>query len=117
VGDGMSWRAQGLRAWLLQRLTAVYMIVYLLLAAIILYRHIPLDYGSWLGLFRQPVINIATIFLFGSVFFHAWIGVRDILVDYVRPQPVRFAALTIVSLLVMGLMTWITFLMFGVLQR
>lgn len=112
----MSWRAQGLRAWLLQRLTALYMIVYLLLAAIIVSCRFPLDYAGWHKLFQHPVNNIATIFLFASVFFHAWVGVRDILVDYIHPQPVRFTALVLVSLLMLGMMTWIVFLMFGVLH-
>lgn len=112
----MSWRAQGLRAWLLQRLTALYIVLYLVLASIVLYFQTSLDFTAWHGLFRQPVINIATIFLFAAIFFHAWVGVRDILVDYARPQPIRFAALTLVSLLLLGLMVWIVFLMFGVLQ-
>jgi len=112
----MSWRAQGLRAWLLQRLTALYMVVYLVLAILVLSRQPVSDYSAWRDLFRQPVINIATVFLFAAIFYHAWVGVRDILVDYVHLQPVRFSALSLVSLLLGGLMVWIVFLMFGVLQ-
>ena len=112
----MSWRAQGLRAWLLQRLTAVFMLAYLILAAWILSCQPPTDFISWRDLFRHPVSNIATVFLFAAVFYHAWVGVRDILVDYVQPQPIRFAALSLVSMLLLGLMLWVVFLMFGVLQ-
>ena len=112
----MSWRAQGLRAWLLQRLTALYMVLYLTLAMIVLYCQPLTGFSDWRDLFRQPVTNIATIFLFAAIFYHAWVGVRDILVDYVHPQPIRFAALSLTSLLLLGLMVWIVFLMFGVLQ-
>lgn len=112
----MSWRAQGLRAWLLQRITALYMVVYLFAAVIIFLGHAPADYASWSNLFTHPVSNIATIFLFAAVFYHAWVGVRDILVDYVQLQPIRFAALTLVSLVLLGLMLWVVFLMFKVLQ-
>lgn len=116
MGADMSWRAQGLRAWLLQRLTALYMALYLALAIVVLYCQPSLDFTVWRELFRQPVINIATIFLFAAVFYHAWVGIRDILVDYVHLQPIRFTALTLISLLLLGLMVWIVFLMFGVLQ-
>jgi succinate dehydrogenase / fumarate reductase membrane anchor subunit len=112
----MSWRAQGLRAWLLQRLTAIYMAFYLLLALIILCYQSPSGFTAWHDLFRQPVINVATVFMFASIFYLAWVGVRDILVDYVHPQPVRFTILSLVSLLLLALMLWVVFLMFGVLQ-
>ncbi len=112
----MSWRAQGLRTWLLQRLTAIYMALYLLLALLVLYSHPVTGFTAWHDLFHQPVINIATIFMFASIFYHAWVGVRDILVDYVQPQPLRFMILTLVSILLLALMLWVVFLMFGVLQ-
>ena len=112
----MSWRAQGLRAWLLQRLTAVYILVYMILAAWLGWSTAPADFNSWHQLFRHPVPNIATVFLFAAVFYHVWVGVRDILVDYVKPQPIRFTALVFTALLLLSMMLWIVFLMFGVLQ-
>lgn len=112
----MSWRAHGLRAWLLQRLTAVYMVLYLVLASIVACNTTLSGYSAWHKLFQQPVINLATIFMFAAIFYHAWVGVRDILVDYVQLQPVRFTILTLVSFLMLVLMLWIVFLMYGVLQ-
>jgi len=112
----MSWRAQGLRAWLLQRLTAIYMVVYMLLAAVVLSCQPATGFIAWRDIFRQPVANIATVFLFAAIFYHAWVGVRDILVDYIHPQPTRFTVLTLVSLVLLGLMLWVVFLLFGVMQ-
>jgi succinate dehydrogenase / fumarate reductase membrane anchor subunit len=77
--------------WLAQRVTAVIMAVYtLLLLAIALY-HGGIGFPLWQALFGHTAFRIVTL-LFGlAVLWHAWIGVRDIWMDYVKPVSVRLA--------------------------
>jgi len=112
----MSWRAQGLRAWLLQRLSAVYMILYLVAAIILLSINLPLDYTTWVGLFRPPLYNIFTILFIFLLLAHAWVGVRDIFVDYVHHLPTRFILMVLVSTLQVSLALWIFMALFSVVQ-
>ncbi|HKW81017.1 MAG TPA: succinate dehydrogenase, hydrophobic membrane anchor protein [Casimicrobiaceae bacterium] len=90
----------GWKDWLVQRLTAVIMALYtLLLLGIALY-HGSIDYALWTALFAQGAFRIATL-LFGlALLWHAWIGVRDIWMDYIAPAGLRLTleALTVVAL-------------------
>ena len=106
----MSMHAHGMRAWLLQRLTAVYIALYIFVFTTLIVRHYPVDYDNWLALFRQPVVLIATLIFYLSVFTHAWVGVRDILVDYVKPTSVRFLFLTALALFLTIMTSWLLLL-------
>ena len=112
----MSSHAQGLRAWLLQRLSAVYMVFYLLAAVVILSRSAPLDYTTWLGLFHAPLSNILTILFILLLLGHAWVGLRDILVDYVHYLPARFILMVAITVLQLGLAIWSCMALFSVVR-
>ena len=79
----------GWKDWLAQRATAVVMALYtLLLLGIALYQG-GIDYASWTALFAHPAFRIATL-LFGlALLWHAWIGMRDIWMDYVKSVGLR----------------------------
>lgn len=94
----MSWRPQGLRAWLWQRLTAAYLAVYIVAAAIVLGLGGPWDYAAWRQLLGHPVISVTTGLFFGALLVHAWVGTRDILIDYCPPLGLRFAILMLMTL-------------------
>lgn len=110
----MSWRALGMRTWILQRLTALYMLVYLLAGAIILLRYPAHDYRCWRGHFISPVANIATLLFFFSLLFHAWIGVRDILIDYVHVSSLRLMLWALFTLALIALAIWVSMILYSV---
>jgi succinate dehydrogenase / fumarate reductase membrane anchor subunit len=96
----------GLKDWLAQRVTALLMAVYTLLFAGILLICPPQHYGDWRGLFENQWMRVATFLFFVSLFWHAWIGVRDILMDYVKPTAVRLGLEIIVAVLLVGYAGW-----------
>jgi succinate dehydrogenase / fumarate reductase membrane anchor subunit len=81
----------GLRDWLAQRVTAVVMAVYALFMAGFLATHQPLAFTEWKALFGQQWMRLASLLFFFSLLLHAWVGVRDILMDYVHPTGIRLA--------------------------
>ncbi|MGB8337341.1 MAG: succinate dehydrogenase, hydrophobic membrane anchor protein [Burkholderiales bacterium] len=90
-----------LRDWLGQRMTAVIMVLYTFFFIGLLLAGTPLDYARWKGLFATHTMRIATLIFLFSMFFHAWVGMHDIFMDYIKPTGVRLAlqALVIVALL------------------
>ncbi|HJD44823.1 MAG TPA: succinate dehydrogenase, hydrophobic membrane anchor protein [Candidatus Paenalcaligenes intestinipullorum] len=81
--------------FLAQRATAVIMILYTLGFMIAVFFNAPFDYASWRQLFAFKISGVfplgqllATLF-FVSLAWHAWIGVRDIWMDYVKPPLLR----------------------------
>ena len=96
----------GLRDWLVQRVTAVLLAIYTGVFVGILLICPPRNYGEWRTLFENLPMRVATFLFFASVFWHAWIGVRDILMDYVKPMSVRLGLEIVVALLLVGYTGW-----------
>ncbi|WP_435626843.1 succinate dehydrogenase, hydrophobic membrane anchor protein [Candidatus Ferrigenium straubiae] len=96
----------GLRDWLVQRVTAALMAVYSVALAGYLLLQPYVDYDTWTALFSsQPMRSFTLLFLL-SVFYHAWVGVRDIVMDYVKPAGVRLAIHVLVILVLILYVIW-----------
>ena len=97
----------GLKDWLAQRLTAVVMILYTLLWLVIAVAHGGLDPELWQALFAGVAFRVATM-LFGlALLWHAWIGMRDVWMDYVKPAALRLALETITVVVLIGYGVWL----------
>ena len=107
----MSWRASGLKAWAWQRLSAVYLALYLVALTACMAWNAPFDYPQWRGAFGSLAVNLSTALALVMLLIHAWVGVRDIVIDYLRPPLLRFTALGAIalSLILMGL--WALFIL------
>lgn len=103
----MSRRAQGLRAWLWQRLSAIYMVLYLIAGGVWLLLRQPLSFETWRMSVATPVVSMATALFFGALLIHSWVGARDVLIDYVRPLVPRFILLALVGLMLAGSGVWV----------
>jgi succinate dehydrogenase / fumarate reductase membrane anchor subunit len=90
----------GLRDWLVQRATALVLAAYLIALTIRIVAAPPVDYDSWCAIFAPLAMKVATLIAFIAIAWHAWIGVRDIWMDYVRPTAVRM-------LLQLGTILWL----------
>jgi succinate dehydrogenase / fumarate reductase membrane anchor subunit len=91
----------GLRDWLAQRITAAIMAVYSVILAVVLLTGYPMSYAVWKDLFSQGWMRVATLLFAASLAWHMWVGVRDILMDYVKPDGVRLA-LQVFTVIVIG---------------
>ena len=112
----MSWRAQGMRTWMMQRLTAVYMVLYLIVFGILFLRLPVVDYAHWRNLFVSPITNIATGLFFFSILYHAWVGIRDILIDYVHWTGIRFLLWVLITLALIALGLWTSMILYSVVK-
>ena len=91
----------GLKDWLAQRITAVVLAVYTLVLGLAVLAGPPLAQASWKALFSGPFIRVLTVLAFVALAWHAWIGVRDIFMDYVKATGLRLLlqVCTIVALI------------------
>ena len=79
----------GLRDWLAQRVTAVVMAVFTIVTLVLFFGASDFSYEGWAGLFAQQWFKILAFVTFLSLYYHAWVGVRDIWMDYVKPISIR----------------------------
>lgn len=96
----------GLRDWLAQRITAVVMAVYSAIIVVVLMLGQPISYTVWRDFFAQGWMRVATLLFAASVAWHMWVGVRDILMDYVKPTGVRLSTQVLVLLVIAGYLGW-----------
>lgn len=96
----------GLRDWLAQRITAVVMIVFTLLVAFAALRHGPFDYAAWRAFAAQGWLRFAAFLFVVALGYHAWVGMRNILMDYVKPTGARLALHAVVAVLLVGYVGW-----------
>lgn len=102
----MSWRAGGIRPWIVQRLTAVMLAVVLLVFVLTLMISAPENYAQWRALMGGGFWNTVIIVFWVSLIAHAWIGIRDVIMDYVHPDGLRFGVLAVFGFFFIAMMIW-----------
>jgi succinate dehydrogenase / fumarate reductase membrane anchor subunit len=96
----------GLRDWLSQRITAVLMAVFtIVLVAQVLFGG-PLGYDRWAAIFSTQWMRLLTFVLIVALAWHAWVGVRDIWMDYVKPVGVRLSLQVLTIVWLVGCAGW-----------
>lgn len=96
----------GLRDWLAQRVTAVVMVVYSVIFLVMLLRLPRFDFPSWKAMWSAPMMRYATLLFLLCLFVHAWIGLRNIFMDYIKPTWLRLALYAVVILCLVAYGAW-----------
>jgi len=96
----------GIRDWLMQRVTAVLLLLFLLLVLARLALSDEAGYGAWASVFAPTAVKLLAVAAFAALALHAWIGMRDIWMDYVRPLPLRLALHVLTLLWLFACLAW-----------
>jgi succinate dehydrogenase / fumarate reductase membrane anchor subunit len=112
VSDRGSLRS-GLGEWVLQRLTAVYILIYIVIALIIFSLSPVSSYADWLSLSSSLIFQITALMFIFSLLAHAWLGLKSVFLDYVHPWRLRFILLMLLATALMGSALW-TLLVIGI---
>lgn len=75
---------------------------------------LPLDFAEWQALFAPLWMRLMMLLFTMALALHAWIGMRDILMDYVRPLGLRLAAYLIVIVTLVAAVTTMAAVLWGV---
>lgn len=103
----------GWRDWLVQRVTAVAMALYTILILGMLLWFGGLHYAGWTAAFGNEIFRIATFVFMVALLWHAWVGVRNILMDYVKPVAVRLTLQVLVIATLIGYAGWTVQVLWG----
>jgi succinate dehydrogenase / fumarate reductase, membrane anchor subunit len=96
----------GLKDWLAQRITAVVMAIYTVVFVGMLICRAPIGYHEWRSLFSHGAMRVLTLLFFLALFYHAWIGMRDVLMDYVQHTGIRLLLEVLVILALVAYTIW-----------
>ena len=104
----------GTGTWLLQRATAVVMTLGVALLAWQIVAAAPLDYATWRAVFAPLWMRLVMLIFTAALALHAWIGMRDILMDYVRHTGVRLTLTLAVIVTLAACVLWMAAILWGV---
>ncbi len=96
----------GLRSWVVQRVTAAVVAVYTVYLLIVLALQPALDFITWRSVFTHTWMRVPTFVCLVAIFMHAWVGVRDIFMDYVKPTTLRLALLVVAAVALLAYTAW-----------
>jgi succinate dehydrogenase / fumarate reductase, membrane anchor subunit len=107
----------GMRDWLAQRITAavmgVFTIVLLVMYLLPSYgpgaggeRTVLTGYDKWAGIFAPHWMKLFTFVVIISLAYHAWVGMRDVWMDYVKPFGVRLALQVLTLIWLVACLGW-----------
>lgn len=96
----------GMRDWLVQRLTAVVMAAYTVILLIAFLGAGNFSYEGWAGMFARQWFKITSFVAFSALFYHAWVGMRDIWMDYIKPVFLRLILQVATALWLVGCAGW-----------
>ena len=96
----------GLRDWLMQRVTAVVMLLATVVFAAFFLTHPSVQFEDWQGFFSYQAVRVLALLFFLSLFLHVWVGVRDILMDYIKPVGVRLTLQVVVIVTLVSYALW-----------
>lgn len=97
----------GLRAWLVQRMSAVYMLFFIIFLLTHFILDPPKSYTAWRDWILSPGPNVSTTIFFAALLAHTWVGIRDVIMDYVHPIAARIIALALLGLCLMCMSVWV----------
>jgi succinate dehydrogenase / fumarate reductase membrane anchor subunit len=96
----------GMRDWLAQRLTAILMAVFTIVLLVSFLTGQNFTYEGWAGLFARQWFKLFTMVTFFGMFYHVWVGIRDIWMDYIKPVGIRLTLQTLTLLWLLGCAAW-----------
>jgi len=102
----MSAGFSGMNAWIIQRLSGIYIACFSLIMLGILTVNSPQNYSEWVSMFISPLLQIGFSLFVIALLFHAWIGVRDIILDYIHPVSIKMVVFSMLLISLFGSGIW-----------
>jgi len=90
-----------------QRVSAVYMLLFVLFLLFSFGLHPLHDFSQWHAWVTRPGTSIAFLVFFAALLGHMWVGLRDVLLDYAKPAGRRRILLAAVAFGLLGVGIWL----------
>jgi succinate dehydrogenase / fumarate reductase membrane anchor subunit len=103
----------GTGTWLLQRATGATLALALPLLIVYFVSAPPTDFAAWQARFSPLWLRIVLLLVVAAIALHAWVGMRDIFMDYVHATLVRLALYLAVIVSLVGSVAWLAAILFG----
>lgn len=114
VTNVTSLTGNGLKDWLIQRVSAMVIGGYFVFLLAYILTHPGLDYAAWRLLFNCLWVKIASLLTVFAIVLHSWIGLWTVATDYVKGTRLRMTLLLSIMGYLSGLFVWGIHIFWGV---
>jgi succinate dehydrogenase / fumarate reductase membrane anchor subunit len=98
---------EGLRPWVIQRVSAIYIVLFILYTSYSFLTADIVTFDSWKGWLYNPFnTTVCGIFVI-ALLFHSWIGMRDVVLDYIHNIMFRIFILAMLVGVLIGCGLWV----------
>lgn len=113
VTNVTSLTGNGLKDWLIQRISALYLTCYSIFLFFFFLYHSNLNYEKWHALFVHPMFALASILGLLMLSLHAWIGLWTVATDYLTCTVLRLSVQLSVALWLLSQFIWGLMILWG----
>ena len=97
----------GLTDWMLQRLSALVLLAFVLCVTGFYSWYQPINYDLWHGYFSSMPMKIFTFVSLLALLWHLWIGMWTVITDYIKPVALRLLLQSLLLLFVLTVLVWV----------
>ncbi|ERT11364.1 succinate dehydrogenase membrane anchor subunit [Photorhabdus temperata] len=114
VSNASALGRTGIHDWLLLRASAIIIVLYVLYMLGFVATTSDITYEVWSGFFSSPITKVFTVLALFSILAHAWIGMWQVLTDYVKPLALRLVLQLAIIVALMAYLIYGTIVVWGV---
>lgn len=105
---------RGLRDWIVQRISAVILLLYTLTLLGFIIFHPQLQFDEWQSLFSSTWMKIFSLLVLTSLILHAWVGMWTVFTDYIKCYYLSFLLQIGIILLFFCCLVWGVVVLWGI---
>ncbi|MDX1915026.1 MAG: succinate dehydrogenase, hydrophobic membrane anchor protein [Methylophilus sp.] len=112
--DLLTKKYPGMRQWLSQRISAIFLAGYSVLLVVLMLVQKPTNYAAWHAFFAPCWWRWLTLLFFASLIMHAWLGVSNVLKDYIFNVTLRAYLQILVELMLIVDLIWAALILWNI---
>ena len=102
-----------LRNWLMQRLSAVLLAAYAAIMPLYVWRTLAPGASGWHQLFMSAPVRLATLAFVLALALHAWLGMNEILLDYIKSPRLQVVLQALVVIWLLACVLFMIVILWG----
>ncbi|MCC8421919.1 succinate dehydrogenase membrane anchor subunit [Photorhabdus thracensis] len=114
VSNASALGRTGIHDWLLLRASAIIIVLYVLYMLGFVATTSEITYEVWSGFFSSSITKVFTVLALFSILAHAWIGMWQVLTDYIKPLALRLVLQLAIIVALMAYLIYGTIVVWGV---
>lgn len=106
VGNVTSLTNNGLRDWIIQRVSAIVIGAYAITILLVIGGKQAITYDIWVNVYQCMFMKVFTVLTLVSLVFHTWIGIWTVTTDYLKPVALRLCTQIFVAIFLLAMIIW-----------